>query len=66
MNAYSNNEENNDQVAPDPPKNDEIRNANSDKVTPDTSKNGGNDEKIDNNAEKTTKTKLRRKQMIKT
>ena len=34
INAYSNNEENNDEVVPNPPTNDEIINSNSDEVTP--------------------------------
>ena len=54
MNAYSNNEGNNDEVAPNPPTNDVNINANSDnekndyEVIPDTPTNGGNNETIDN------------------
>ena len=51
MNAYSNNEENYDEVAPDPPKNDENMDANPDEITPDTPTNGGNNETIDNKKE---------------
>ena len=48
MNAYSNYEVNNYEVAPDPPTNNEIINANCGEVTPNTPTNGGNNETIDN------------------
>ena len=65
MNAYSNNKENNDEVSPNPPTNDEIINANYDKVNPDTPTNGWNNETIDNDEEKIIKMKLTRKQIMK-
>ena len=72
MNASSDNEENNDEVSPDPPTNDISINANpNDKkndyeVTPDTPKNGENNETIENNEEKIMKKIMRRKQIMKT
>ena len=55
MNNYSNNEENNNYVAPDPPTNDEIINSNSGEVTPDTPTNGINIETIGNKEEEKRK-----------
>ena len=46
MNACSNNEESNEQVAPNPRTNDEIINANSDQVIPDTPINVVNNKTI--------------------
>ena len=66
MNASSNNQGNNDEVAPEPPTNDEIINANYDEVTPDTPTYIVNNETIDNDEENTLKKKLRRKQIIET
>ena len=48
MNACSNNEENNYEVAPNPPTNDDIINANYDRVAPDTPKSAVNNETTDN------------------
>ena len=55
MNNYSNNQENNNYVAPDPPTNDEIINSNSGEVTPDTPTNGINIETIGNKEEEKRK-----------
>ena len=72
MNAYSDDEVNNDEDSPDPPTNDVNINANDDdeknyyEVTPDTPKNGGNNETIDKYEEKITKKRLRRKHIMKT
>ena len=71
MNSYYNNEENNDEVALNPPTYDENINVNYDdkendyEVTPDTPKNGVNNETIDNYEEKIMKKRLRRKQLMK-
>ena len=56
MNAYSNYEGNNDEVAPDPPTDDGNINANYDEknyyeVAPDTTKNGVNNKTIYNDEE---------------
>ena len=48
----SDKEENNDEVAPKPPSNDDIIDANYDEITPDTPTNGINNETIDNDEEK--------------
>ena len=67
INAYSNNERNNDEVSPNPPTNDIKLNANSYyyindyEVTPDTPKNGGKIETIENDDEKRMKNKPGRK-----
>ena len=61
MNSYYNNKENNDEVAPKLPSNDEIINANYDEITPDTPTNGINNETIDNDEEKIMKNRMRRK-----
>ena len=66
MNDYSNNEENNDWVTPDPPTYIQVINDNSDKVTPDKPRNVGNNQTIDNDEEKITKKKPRMKQIMKT
>ena len=55
MNAYSNNEEDNDEVASIPPTNDEIINVNSNELIPDTTTDGGNIETIDNDKENNEK-----------
>ena len=72
MNDSSDDQGNNDEVAPDPPTNNANINANYDydkngyQVTPDTPTNSGNNETIENDEEKITKKRLRRKQIIKT
>ena len=72
INACSNNEANNDEVSPDQPTDDKNINYNYNDekndymVTSDTPTNGGNNKTVDNNEEKRTKMKLRRKQMTKT
>ena len=66
MNTSSDDEGNNDEVAPDPTTNDAKINANHDdkkndhEVTPDTPTNGGNNETIYNKKEKIMKKTLRR------
>ena len=67
MNASSDGEGDNDDVAPDPPTNDVNINDNYDdeknyyEVTPDTPTNVGNNETIDNDEEKIMKNRMRRK-----
>ena len=71
MNASSDDEGNNDDVAPDPLTNDVNINADYDdekndyEVTPDTHTNGRNNEIIDNYEEKKMKKRLIRKEIMK-
>ena len=69
MNASSDDEGNNDEVAPDPPTNEVNINDNYDdegnyyEVTPETSTSGVNNETIDNDEDKMMMKRLRRKQV---